>query len=199
MRFDFAGALRRAGVIAFILTIAAAASAEEPGPTLGAPAPHDLSAIDSTGAPRTFDDLAGDNGLVVYFNRSLEWCPYCLAQAIDLNARAVEFEERGYGVVILTTDTPETLARAAARRDLTLPLLSDADSEIISAFNLLDPAFPEGTRMHGLPYPATAVLGPDREVQALLFVADAYGEAKGYRQRITVDDVLAEIDAAAGS
>ncbi|MEM6710181.1 MAG: hypothetical protein AAF648_15485 [Pseudomonadota bacterium] len=42
------------------------------GPTVGTALPL-LAANDHTGAARTLDDLAGKNGLLLYFNRSADW------------------------------------------------------------------------------------------------------------------------------
>jgi hypothetical protein len=42
------------------------------GPSVGSVLPT-LSAPDQTGAVRTLDDLAGDNGLLLFMNRSADW------------------------------------------------------------------------------------------------------------------------------
>ena len=42
------------------------------GPALGSPAPE-LMAEDQSGRMRTLDDLAGEHGLLILFNRSADW------------------------------------------------------------------------------------------------------------------------------
>lgn len=46
--------------------------AQEWGPKVGTPMPV-LAAPDQTGAPRSLDDLAGENGLLIFLNRSADW------------------------------------------------------------------------------------------------------------------------------
>ncbi len=46
------------------------------GPAVGESLPFELSLPDSEGAMRSMDSLAGEDGLVIAFNRSLDWCPY---------------------------------------------------------------------------------------------------------------------------
>src|SRR3974377_1607905 len=60
-----------------------AASAEDLGPPSGSVAPDIGTRLDQNGKPRTFADLMGQNGLVLMFFRSADWCPYCQAQMIE--------------------------------------------------------------------------------------------------------------------
>ena len=61
-------------------------------------------------------DLSGENGVVIYFNRSLDWCPICLRQALEVDAAQEAFEAAGWGVALLTYDSSQTLARVADQR-----------------------------------------------------------------------------------
>lgn len=164
------------------------------GPADGADVSAIIAGIDQTGEARAFDDLTGDAGLVVFFNRSLDWCPFCRVQAVEIEAAFDDFHARGYGVVIVTIDSQTILARYARRHDTRTTLLSDPEAVLVRALDLLDPAFPEGHRHHGLPYPATLILDADGALQDLLFRESVYGEAKAYRQRIATSDVLASLD-----
>jgi len=58
------------------------------GPKVGDEMPHGLEVPDHGGKPRSFADLAGEHGLVLIFNRSLSWCPYCQADARRWNDSA---------------------------------------------------------------------------------------------------------------
>ena len=165
------------------------------GPSVGTNIAEVIAAPDSTGATRTFADLAGENGLVLNFNRSVDWCPFCKAQTVAVDEAFSEFADRGYNVVVLTTDTPRKLARYVAERDPSLTLISDADSTIIAALGLEDPQYPEGHRRHGLPYPETLILSPEGVVEARVALDDLYGQNNAFRERVAVSDVLAAIDA----
>ncbi len=174
----------------------AAAEAAAPfGPEVGETAPA-VSLRDSTGETRTLADLAGEAGLVVYFNRSLDWCPICQAQTLEVDAVASGFAERGYAVAVVTYDAPEVLARFDARREVSLTLLSDRGSAVIDAFDIRDPVYDDpGSRAYGVPYPIAFVLGPDGVVKAKLWHEAGLGEQRGYATRITPEDVFDTLDA----
>jgi len=164
------------------------------GPANGADVSAIIAGVDQAGEARTFDDLTGDAGLVVFFNRSLDWCPFCRVQAVEIEAAFDDFHARGYGVVIVTSDSQEILARYGLRHETRTTLLSDPEAVLVRALDLLDPAFPEGHRHHGLPYPATLILDADGALQDLLFRASVFGEDRAYRQRVATSDVLASLE-----
>ncbi len=196
-------ALGRHLVVACVAAcVAAAALAQDAefGPALDEPAPHDLALTDQTGAATDLSAIlaAADQGAVVYFSRSLSWCPVCIAQAAAVQERLDAFEERGYAIAFVTTDTAAKLADYARDQSETGILLADPERAAIKAFGVLDPAFADkkpGSRAYALPYPSAFVINAEGVVVAKLFEAEAYGQAKGYRERITVDDVLTQLDA----
>ena len=165
------------------------------GPAVGETAPVDWSSTDQTETVRTFESLTGHAGLVLVFNRSFDWCPYCQQQALEIEDRYGEFAARGYGVASLTHDDWETNARFAGRHELRMVLLSDPDHAIIDAFDVRDPAF-EGRRgrFEGLPYPIAFVMAPDGEVLDKFWHEPGFGEQRGYRERVSVDDMLSALD-----
>src|SRR5689334_20311798 len=71
-------------------------AAEELGPSIGARVPDIGSPLDQNGMPRTLQSLMGENGLVLFFFRSADWCPYCQAQMVDLNTAVAAIQRRGY-------------------------------------------------------------------------------------------------------
>lgn len=192
-------------VLAWAWMFSAPAHAEtgEPafGPAVGAPAPHDLSLVDQAGGAQSLEVLLSTpqarNGVVVYFNRSLDWCPVCKKQTIDVDARLNEFTERGYAVATITTDTSEQLARFAERREIQSVLLADPERDAVRAFDVLDPVFADrepGSRGYALPFPSAFVLDSDGLVVARLFEIDSFGDRRGYVDRITVDVMLETLD-----
>jgi peroxiredoxin len=61
----------------------------------------------------------------------------------------------------VTNDDVRTLERFAKRRKVDFPLLSDQGSKVISAFNLFNDRFPEGSRYYGTSVPQVVVVNPD--------------------------------------
>ncbi|MEO1038956.1 MAG: redoxin domain-containing protein [Pseudomonadota bacterium] len=170
-------------------------AAEGFGPEVGATAPA-LSVFDSEGQARTLGSLYGENGVIIYFNRSLDWCPICQRQTLEIDAEVERFNTRGYEVAVLTYDSVETLARFDLRRKVDIVLLSDEGSVTIDAFDVRDPVYAEPDSFaHGVPYPVAFVIGADGVVQAKFWHEAGLGDARGYAARVTVEDVLAELDA----
>jgi peroxiredoxin len=169
------------------LFVSAAAWAHDFGPSPGATLPA-IETQDSAGGQQSFTTLAGENGLVLVFARSADWCPFCQAQLIGLEGVRSQIEARGWKLAAITTDTPEKLASFVQRRDIGYPLLSDPSSSIIGAFGLTDPNYPEGARRHGVPVPTIYFVTPDRVIAAKL------GD-ENYRVRPAPEEVLATIDA----
>jgi peroxiredoxin len=172
-------------LIAPIILMAAPAVAI---PAVGEPAPA-VAGTDSTGKARTLKQVAGKKGTVLMFFRSVEWCPYCKAQMIAMNAdAAVQLASRGYNLVGLSYDAVPVLAKFAAERNVAWPLLSDPKSQVIDGWQLRDPAYAAGSRAYGVPRPAIYVIDAKGVIRARLMEDD-------YRKRPPAQAVLAAVDA----
>ena len=129
-------------------------------PQIGTPAPA-FSAITWDGIALTLDDITGPGGAVLVFSRSLDWCPYCQAQAIDLTSVAETLDTQGWPLSLISYDPPETLARFGDHNSVNYTLLSDSHSAMIDAFGLRNKDVPEGSRFDGIPHPAIIFIGSD--------------------------------------
>jgi len=188
---------------AFAILALQAAPAAEPSPPdtfglmIGSEAPA-FTAETHQGLLAGYEDLAGPNGLVLYFHRSLDWCPNCVAQAMDVNANAEAFLERGYGVAFVSMDTPETLRLAAERRGLdAVTLIADAESELIDQFEVRDPRYADpSSRAHGVAYPVAFVLDESGMVSAKVFEGGGLIRADGHETPVDTLRVLDNLDTA---
>ncbi|WP_439635893.1 peroxiredoxin family protein [Oceanicaulis sp.] len=171
----------------------AADAASRFGPEVGQVAPA-LDVTDAAGAPRTLESLMGEQGMVVYFNRSLDWCPICLRQTLELEPHAEAFADAGWPVAVLTYDAAETLGQVAERRGLSMALLSDPESRTIDAFGVRDPIYDDPDHLaYGVPYPITFVIDRDGVVVAKFWHEAGLGDQRGYATRISAEDVLAAV------
>lgn len=169
---------------------AASEAAAQFGLDVGTAAP-DISLMNASGETVTLADLAGENGTVLYFNRSVDWCPFCQVQTMEVDTFARYFDERGYGVAVVTYDSVEELAAFAERRRVSMPLLSDPDSALVDAFDIRDPNYTDPEHYaYGVPYPITFVIDTDGIITAKYWHEPGYGEMRGYAERISVADVL---------
>jgi peroxiredoxin len=144
------------------------ASGQEFGPAVGAAAPSIGTPADQSGTPRSLASLMGERGLVLFFVRSADWCPYCQAQMIDLNAAVADIERRGYKMASISYDTPQILSTFVERRGIKYTLLSDPRSEVIDRYRLRDPQYQPGSRAYGVPRPIILVLDRSGTVKAKL-------------------------------
>jgi peroxiredoxin len=162
-------------------------SAEDLGPAIGTTAPDIGTRLDQLSKPHRLPDLMGRNGLVLFFFRSADWCPYCQAQLIDVNGGVAEIEKRGYRVAGLSYDSPEILQAFTVKRHLTYTLLSDPKSEIIDRYKLRDPQYPPGSRAYGVPRPIMFVLDPQAVIKAKVY-------EESYKDRPPVAVVISKLD-----
>lgn len=131
----------------------------------------------------SFQDLKGENGVVVAFVRSADWCPFCKKQLVDLEKIASQLSEQGYPLVSISYDAPEKLAAFKAKRKLSYTLASDTASANIKAFGLLNEKYEMGSKAYGIPHPAIYIIGNDGIVKAKLM-------EEGFKKRPASDLVL---------
>jgi len=181
--------------LAFTLigNFASTALADELGPPVGAKLTEIGTPPDQTGTPRTLSSLMGEKGLVLFFFRSADWCPYCQAQMMDLNTAVADVEKRGYRMAGISYDTPEILSTFIERRGIKYTLLSDPKSEIIDRYKLRDPQYKAGSRAYGVPRPIIFILDKTGTIKSKLY-------EETYQKRPPASLVVATLDkVAAGS
>ena len=149
----------------------------------GQKSPHDLTVKDHNGDIQSFDNLSGDKGLAVFFIRSVDWCPFCQSQLVDLNKHISRFEKHGYKVAALSYDPVVSLKRFKDKKSLSYTLLSDPDSEVIRAFNLLNEDVRAGSKQYGIPHPAIVIIGKDKMIQT-------FHQENGYKKRPDLNNIL---------
>ncbi len=136
----------------------------------------EFGAVTAAGQSVNLAGISGENGAVIVFSRSLDWCPYCKAQALELETVKAELESAGWSLNLITYDSPETLTAFATERALTYTFLSDTDSAMIDAFGLRNTDVPAGSRFDGIPHPAIVYIKADGEVAGVQ-------KEEGYKDR----------------
>jgi hypothetical protein len=100
---------------------------------------------------------------------------------VQLQRSLPDLTKRGLGLAAISYDAPATLSAFAESRGITFPLLSDAGSDVIARFDILNR---EATgRTAGIPYPGTFVLDARGVVTARSF-------EERYQERASADSVL---------
>ena len=153
----------------------------------GAKMPASFVAKDAAGKPRSFASVSGKKGTVLVLFRSAKWCPYCQAQLKELKAAQADLGARGYTIVGLSYDAPETLATFATKTGIGYTLLSDEKSAMIDALGLRDPAYAAGSFAAGVPKATTLIIDRAGTVRWKSVATD-------YKVRAQNSTILAAID-----
>lgn len=143
-----------------------------------------LEAPDQDGVTRTLDTLTGEKGLLLVFNRSFDWCPYCKAQLAGLHGATASFREAGFRIATITYDPVATLKLVEEDLGITFPLLHDEGVRHVNAFNILNKDYEPGHFAYGVPQPGIMLVSPQGVILA------KFAE-ENYRVRPDWSDVVA--------
>lgn len=98
-----------------------------------------------------------------------------------MQSRLKDIEAAGIRVIGISYDSPEILKRAAAKHQITFPLLSDQGSRTIDAYGVRNR---EATgRFEGIPHPTTFIVDDRGIIRAKLF-------HDGYKERHSAEDLI---------
>jgi len=193
--------LIRKFILVFLISIFATSgyaqnSSSGLGPDTGTAIPHDLSLMSTNGEVENFDNLKGDNGMAIFFVRSFDWCPYCQKQAIEVNGLASEFRDRGINPIFISYDTPAIQKNFYDRHKFTVPILSDAENDVINAFDVLNAdSISERSPLYGYPHPIVFLISPDGIIRDKLYIENENSPiGSSYKERPEIDVILTAID-----
>lgn len=143
----------------------------------------DFRLQDAQGKVWTRDSIMGPKGAMLVFSRSVDWCPYCKTQVIELQSRVGELKAQGLGLAVMTYDSPAIMADFSRRRGITFPLLSDPGSHTIKAYGILNTTVAPGTSNYGIPFPGTFLIDRTGKVTSRFF-------EEAYQERNTISTIM---------
>ncbi len=144
----------------------------DPGPAVGSRFPG-LQATYEGRSVTLIDEFAGPNGTVFIASRSVDWCPYCMRQMIQLQENKAGFEAAGIGMVAITYDEPSLQRAFIDKFGITIPLLSDKDALSFKTLGILNEDYAPGDFQYGIPHPGMIVIDRSGQVVGKLFL-EAY-------------------------
>ena len=124
-----------------------------------------LEAPDQHGSLQTLDTLTGEAGLLLVFNRSFDWCPYCKTQLKGLVEAEEQFRSLGIEIATVTYDSEEVLQLAAEDFGVNFALLRDIDRKLVDAFGILNTDYSPGDFAYGIPRPGIMLIDPQGLIQ----------------------------------
>lgn len=172
-----------------------AAGAKAPSTTVRRPNGHEVE----------MSELYARKPTILIFYRG-GWCPYCNAHLGEVAKAEAELTQMGYQILAVSPDKPEALQATIDKGDYSYDLLSDSDTNLISAFGLafrvddttvekyrgfgIDLDAASGRNHHILPVPAVYIIDRKGIIRFVYFDPD-------YKKRLTNTDLMAAARAAA--
>jgi peroxiredoxin len=172
--------LLAAALLSTGLDAAAEATAENSGLPIGQSAPA-FTLTDQNGREISLESLLKKGPVALVFHRSADWCLYCKLQLVQLQRNLKEIEAAGGQIVGISYDPVEKLKRYANRSKVTFPLLSDAGSKTIDAYDIRCKEAP--AELSGFARHATFILDQKGVIRAKLFQLS-------YQERSAVDNLI---------
>jgi peroxiredoxin len=144
----------------------------DPGPAVGSHFPG-IRATYQGREISLIEDFAGGRGTIFIASRSLDWCPYCMRQMIQLQAHKAGFDAAGIGMVGITYDDPVLQQAFIDKFGITIPILSDIDALSFKTLGILNEQYQPGDTQYGIPNPGMIIIDAQGLVVGKLFL-EAY-------------------------
>jgi len=162
----------------------------DPGPATGSFFPG-LQATYQGRRITVINEFAGRNGTVFIASRSVDWCPYCMRQMIQLQEHKGGFDAAGIGMVAITYDDPALQQAFIDKFAIAIPVLSDIDALSFKTLGILNEEYMPGDFQYGIPHPGMIVIDPTGKVVGKLFL-------EAYSSRVDAAAALAFAQSALG-
>ncbi|PIP79042.1 MAG: AhpC/TSA family protein [Gammaproteobacteria bacterium CG22_combo_CG10-13_8_21_14_all_40_8] len=143
----------------------------------------ELQVRDIENKPQTLSSLSGENGLVLVFFRSADWCPFCKRHLLEMKTWEDPLQKQGYKIAAVSYDSIETLKTFSQANSLPYPLLADQKHQTIISFNVLNQEEAPGTMGYGIPYPGAMIIDNKGLVKFKYFY-------EGYKDRVNLQQIL---------
>lgn len=175
-------------------------ASEVKGLSIGDTAP-DFTLPNAFGKNVSLSDALKEGLVIIKFYRG-EWCPICNLDLREMQKHMQEIQALGATLIAISPQSPDGALTAAQKNELGYEVLSDADQEVIKAYNLqFDPGEDyhqrrdltqeNGDGSKTLPVPATFIIDSNQKIVA------AHVEAN-YTERMSALEMIAALKAVKG-
>ncbi|UOB17238.1 peroxiredoxin-like family protein [Abyssalbus ytuae] len=162
----------------------------------------EVNLINEKGETVSLANLYEAKPLVVIFYRGY-WCPVCNKYLSALTANVSQIEEKGAGIIAITPETYENIAKTREKTGLSIPVYYDKDGAAMKAFDVdfavttqydekiqekLNASIKEtnGADTSFLPVPATYIIDKEGKIIYKQFDPD-------YHNRASAEEILKHI------
>ena len=144
-----------------------------------------FSLTDDTGQTVSLADFAGRKVIVYFYPAAMT--PGCTKQACDFSESLDSLKKDGYEVVGISKDTPAKLAKFRERDHLTIPLLSDEDLAVHTAYGAWGEKKLYGKTVEGV-IRSTFVVDEEGTVSHAFYNVKATGHVAKLRRDLGIAD-----------
>lgn len=138
---------------------------------------------DSTGESVSLADYAGRKVIVYFYPAAMT--PGCTKQACDFRDSLAELNGQGVEVIGISPDTPAKLAKFVERDELTFPLLSDPDKEVLTEWGAFGEKKLYGKIVNGV-IRSTFLVNEDGTIGAAQYNVRATGHVAKLRRDLSI-------------
>ena len=149
----------------------------------GDPAP-DFTLPDDQGGEVSLAGLRGRKVIVYFYPAAMT--PGCTKQACDFTESLDSLQASGYEVLAISPDKPEKLAKFRDRDALTIPLLSDADRSVMTAYGAFGEKKLYGKVVQGV-IRSTFVVDEEGRIELAQYNVKATGHVAKLRKDLGLD------------
>lgn len=144
----------------------------------------DFTLPDDTGAEVSLSGLRGRKVIVYFYPAAMT--PGCTKQACDFSESLASLEKDGYTVLGISPDQPAKLAKFRERDALTIPLLSDADRAVMTAWGAFGEKKLYGKTVEGV-IRSTVVVDEEGTVSHAFYNVKATGHVAKLRRDLGLE------------
>ncbi|MCD4527049.1 thioredoxin-dependent thiol peroxidase [Nocardioides sp. cx-173] len=144
----------------------------------------DFTLTDDTGAEVSLSGLRGRKVIVYFYPAAMT--PGCTKQACDFTDSLESLKAAGYEVLGISPDKPEKLAKFREKDALTIPLLSDTDKAVMTAYGAFGEKKLYGKVVQGV-IRSTFVVDEDGKVEKAQYNVKATGHVVKLRRDLGLD------------
>ncbi|ALG84390.1 thioredoxin-dependent thiol peroxidase [Gordonia phthalatica] len=138
---------------------------------------------DSTGESVSLADYAGRKVIVYFYPAAMT--PGCTKQACDFRDSLAELNGQGVDVIGISPDKPAKLAKFVERDELTFPLLSDPEKEVLTEWGAFGEKKLYGKIVNGV-IRSTFLVNEDGTIGAAQYNVRATGHVAKLRRDLSL-------------
>ena len=143
----------------------------------------DFTLTSADGSEVSLSGLRGQHVIVYFYPAAMT--PGCTTQACDFRDSLDVLTTEGYAVLGISPDKPEKLAKFVERDQLTFPLLSDPDHEVLEQYGAWGEKKLYGKTMVGV-IRSTVVVDPAGKVEVAKYNVKAKGHVAALRKQLGI-------------